>query len=85
MAGVGNITRIEQDYMNAMIALSRAYQRNSKFVNINKQNCFVRIGDIKSIIPVTVNGEKIYNVKTDFNCFSLTEEEFEELKKKLDI
>lgn len=94
MAGVGNITRIEMDYMNAMIALSRAYRDSQKLVKINplrvednnKSNdeVFIPKNKIISIISYHHKDEDFdfYYVKTDSATFRIDKEQGDKLIKE---
>lgn len=82
MAGIRNISRIVMDYMNSMIALSKAYRDNNRFIHLvfsNKTEVFVRKGDITEISKIMQDDKPIYSVKTEFNYYKIDEKQYKEL------
>lgn len=89
MAEVGSITRIEMEYMNAMIALSRAYRKNSKLIHLKGrykdddkiQEIYVIKNLITEIKKTEFESKIYYIVSTQFLSIMVDEKQGEELIK----
>lgn len=83
MAEVGNISKIEMNYMNSIISLSKIYRNNSKLVQIynvlSKTTIFVPKNKILSISSDGVNN---YYIKTKSGIIQVDKEQFDKLIKE---
>lgn len=95
MAGVGNISQIEMSYMNSMIAFARAYQNNSKLIEIRplqnvehvkkypEPTVFIPKSKIVSIGKFIDNrGNFYYILRTEYEIFHLDEKQGDKLIKE---
>lgn len=83
MAGIGNISQIEMSFMNSMIAFSRAYQNNSKLIEIrplteiNQPGTSVFIP--KSKIVSIIKTKSYCMLKTEYDMFQIDEKQCEKI------
>lgn len=86
MAGIGNISKIEMDFMNSMINLSRAYQNNSKLVAIKpitEKNNGVWVFIPKSkIISIVETDFDYYILRTEYDVFHISKQQADKLIKE---
>ena len=95
MAGIGNISQIEMSFMNSMIAFSRAYQNNSKLIEIRpfqevetskkypEPTVFIPKSKIISIEKFVDNrGDFYYILRTEYEIFCLDEKQGDKLIKE---
>lgn len=86
MAGVGNISQIEMSYMNSIIAFTRAYQNNSKLIEIrplteiNQSGTSVFIPKSKVVSIIKTNSYCI--LKTEYDVFQIDEKQADKLIKE---
>lgn len=81
------ITRIEMDYMNSMIALSRAYRENSKLIYLKGGykddnrviEVYVPKNQISKIEKTEWEGKTYYIVDTQFMSVMIDEEQGKKL------
>lgn len=85
MAGIGNISQIEMSYMNSMIAFARAYQSNSKLIEIrplteiNQPGVSVFIPKSKIVLIMKTNS--CYTLKTEYDVFRIDKKQGDKLIK----
>lgn len=90
MAGIGNISQIEMSYMNSMITFARAYQNNSKLIEIRPllglepsgERVFIPKSKIVSITREKFDGENCYHIKTEYDIFRIDVKQGDKLIKE---